>query len=217
MQDPCLRCNTWHASTKDVSNTNHFPIKANTLLTMIQTSTTCRALAPRTPRLEAPSTAKVTTLFAHQSRSGIQDIRTHSSCVASSCASPQATSTTPRNTSHMLPGPVPGRISRMAYSLMRCLCLGEPSSNTAMNVARNRACVTSGPGPCYTPSTRHPHGPAPHQALHHKKIVKIAPSHRSLAAPSTVQIQIHPAGFRSTHRLSHSGRHVQELHQRGKP
>ena len=110
---------------------------------MIETSTTCRALAPRTPRLEAPSTAKVTTLLAHQSRSGIQDSRTHSSCVATSCASPQATSTTPRNTSHMPPRPVPGKKSTMAYSLMRCLCLSGPSSNSAMNGAKNKVCVTS--------------------------------------------------------------------------
>ena len=110
---------------------------------MRATSTTCRALAPRTPRLEAPSTAKVATLFAHQSRSGSQDSKTHSSCVAISCASPQATSNTPRNTSHMPPGPVLGKISRMAYSLMRCLCLSEPSSNRAMNGATNKVCVTS--------------------------------------------------------------------------
>ena len=71
--------------------------------------------------------------------------------------------------------------------------------------------------PLLYPFHTSPHGPAPHQALHHKKLVKIAPSSRSLAAPSTIQIQIHTAGFRSTHRLSHGGGHVQDLHQKGKP
>ena len=102
--------------------------------------------------------------------------------------------------------------------VVKKLCYAKPTrSSWPLKQGRMVMKVPTRTGPCCTPSTRHSHGPAPHQALHHKQMVKIAPSHRSPAAPSTIQIQIHTAGFRSTHRLSHGGGRVQELHQRGSP
>ena len=57
---------------------------------------------------------------------------------------------------------------------------------------------------------------SPGSAFSHKRIEKNSFT-QTLAIPSTIQIQIHTAGLRSAHRLSHGGRHVQELHQKGSP
>ena len=66
---------------------------------------------------------------------GCQVVTMHLACSLTSCASLDATSTTPRNTSHIPPGPVLGKRSRIAYSLMRSCCRSEPSNNKAMNNA----------------------------------------------------------------------------------
>ena len=62
------------------------------------------------------------------------------------------------------------------------------------------------PGSCSSPGS----------AFSHKKIEKNSFT-QTLAIPKHNPNPIHTAGFRSAHRLSHGGGHVQELHQKGSP